>query len=659
MYLLSTNVFLFEFANQNSLVTENDVGFVPSSSGLQLGQSSSMSKSQPNPLSIESETISIKEIMQLLTDDDVNSKSEYNDNEVDEQDGKGDEHTNKKMRNRRHTKQQIEEMEALFKECPKPDKKKIKELSDKIELEPLQIVFWFQNRRTQLKNQNQHSENLSLRDEYDKLRTEYAWLSEVVNNGCPNCSDHGFHLGETPDNDQYLRLKNARQEEEVVHISRQHIAEVIRAAMYELLQMAQMGEPLWLPNNDLNIEEYKRKFPRRNEPKPNGIKTCASRESSLVTMNHINLVKIFMDTIYAEFQVPSPQIPNRDCYFVRSCNKIVDGLWVIVDVSLDNTPITRCWKRPSGCVIQQISNDISKVTWIEHIEAHDTLIHTFYKAFVNSSLAFGAKRWISILDRQCERLASVEATNLPQNNITHTQRRKSVLKLGERMIINYISGVSGTKTHKWTTFTESGYNINDLQVMTRQSINDPGRPRGLVLCASTSIWLPVLPKLLFDFLRNENTRGKWDILTNGGTIQEVTHIANGMEIGNSISISRVNCPNQAQNGMLIIQESITDPTGSFIVYAPIDIRAIDIILCGGNPDVVPLLPSGFAIFPDGPSGSTNHEISDYSGSFLTIAFQILVDTVPTTNISPQSVAAVDKLMFCTIYKIKNALFLNF
>lgn len=119
------------------------------------------------------------------------------------------------------------------------------------------------------------------------------------------------------------------------------------------------------------------------------------------------------------------------------------------------------------------------------------------------------------------------------------------------------------------------------------------------------------------------------------------------------------CPNQAPNGMLIIQESISDPTGSFIVYAPIDIRAIDMILCGGNPDVVPLLPSGFAILPDGPSGSTNHEISDYSGSFLTIAFQILVDNVPTANISPQSVAAVDKLMFCTINKIKNALFLNF
>ncbi|KAG5596087.1 hypothetical protein H5410_037319, partial [Solanum commersonii] len=605
------------------------------------------------------------------TDDEANSKSDYNDNKFDEQDGNDDDHPNKKMRNHRHTKQHIEEMEALFKECPKPNKKKMKELSNKLELEPLQIKLWFQNRRTQIKNQDQHSENLSLRAENDKLRAECVWLSEAINKGCPNCGDHGFRLGETPNNEQYLRLENARLQEEVVHISRQYISNVIRAAMYELLQMAQMDEPLWLPNIDgvknvFNEEEFKRKFPRGNEPKPNGIKTTASRESALVTINHINLVEIFMDTnhwarffssivltartmdvldgstktIYAEFQVPSPQIPNRDCYFVRSCNKIVDGLWVIVDVSLDHTLITRCWKRPSGCVIKQISNDISKATWVEHIEADDTLVHAFYKTFVNSSLAFGAKRWISILDRQCERLASVEATNLPQSNITHTR-------------------VSGATTHQWTTFTRSGYNTNDVQVMTRQSINDPGRPRGLVLCASTSIWLPVLPKLVFDFLRNENTRGKWDILSNGGTIQQVTHIANGTEIGNSISILRVNSPNPAQNDMLIFQESITDPTGSFIVYAPIDIRAIDMVLCGGNPDGIPLLPSGFAIFPDGPSSSTNYEISDYSGSFLTIAFQILVHNVPTAIISPQSIASVNKLMFFTIDKIKNALFLNF
>ena len=91
---------------------------------------------------------------------------------------------------------------------------------------------------------------------------------------------------------------------------------------------------------------------------------------------------------------------------------------------------------------------------------------------------------------------------------TNKERRKSVLKLGERMVTNYILGVSGTTTHHWTTFSGSDHNINDVRVMTRQSIHDPGRPRGIVLSASTSIWLPSPPKTVFDFLRDENTRGK-------------------------------------------------------------------------------------------------------------------------------------------------------
>lgn len=39
----------------------------------------------------------------------------------------------------------------LFKECPHPDDEQRKELSRELGLEPLQIKFWFQNKRTQMK----------------------------------------------------------------------------------------------------------------------------------------------------------------------------------------------------------------------------------------------------------------------------------------------------------------------------------------------------------------------------------------------------------------------------------------------------------------------------------------------------------------------------
>lgn len=51
--------------------------------------------------------------------------------------------------------------------------------------------------------------------------------------------------------------------------------------------------------------------------------------------------------------------------------------------------------------------------WVEHVEVDDRAVHNIYRALVNSGLAFGAKRWVSTLDRQCERLASVMASNMP------------------------------------------------------------------------------------------------------------------------------------------------------------------------------------------------------------------------------------------------------
>ena len=42
-------------------------------------------------------------------------------------------------------------MASFFKECPHPDDKQRKELSRELGLEPLQVKFWFQNKRTQMK----------------------------------------------------------------------------------------------------------------------------------------------------------------------------------------------------------------------------------------------------------------------------------------------------------------------------------------------------------------------------------------------------------------------------------------------------------------------------------------------------------------------------
>ncbi|KAK3438511.1 hypothetical protein EUGRSUZ_C03134 [Eucalyptus grandis] len=478
------------------------------------------------------------------------------------------------------------------------------------------------------------------------------------------------------------------------------IIELAVAAMEELVRMAQMGEPLWSESLDgisssvLNEDEYMKTFPQGIGPKPAGFNTEASRESAVVIMDHINLVEILMDVVRvllvlllgapnreafllltrslnielmqmtAEFQVPTPLVPTREVYFIRYCKKHSDGAWAVVDVSLDNvcpSPIVRCRRRPSGCVIQEMPNGYSKVTWVENVEVDDRGVHSLYKQLVNSGHPFGAKRWVAAFNRQCERLASAMATNIPNTDIgviMSQEGRKSMLKLAERMVISFWAGVSASTAHTWTTL--SGTGAGEMRVITMNSIDDPGRPPGLVLSAATSFWLPVLPNRVFDFLCDMNSRSEWDILSNRGVV-EMVHIPNGRDTGNCVSLLQANFSESAkssQSRMLMLQESCTDSAGSFVIFAPVARFAMNEVLNGMDPDYVGLLPSGFAILPDGSAmqgGNDQQAVGSGGGSLLTVAFQILVDLVPTAKLSPEAVVTVNNLIACTSKRIQASL----
>ncbi|GMJ13403.1 homeodomain GLABROUS 2 [Hibiscus trionum] len=740
--------------NMPSVITGNGnvSGFGTSSSGLTLGQQhNNMMEGQLHPLEMTQNT-SESEIARMRDDEfDSTNKSGSENHDLGGSGDDQDPRPNKKKRYHRHTQHQIQEMEGFFKECPHPDDKQRKELGRELGLEPLQVKFWFQNKRTQMKTQHERNENTQLRTENEKLRADSMRYREALSTAsCPNCGGPTA-VGQMSFDEHNLRLENARLREEIDRISaiaakyvgkplgnlpllsspvpprpfdfsaqpvseemygvgdllrsisapsevdKPMIIELAVAAMEELVRMAQMDEPLWIASLDgttcmLNEEEYIRTFPSGNCPKPNGFKCEASRETAVIIMNHISLVEILMDVhqwstmfsgivskastmdvlstgvagnyngalqvMTAEFQVPSPLVPTRESYYVRYCKQHAEGTWAVVDVSLDDirpSPTVRCRRRPSGCLVQEMPNGYSKVTWVEHVEVDDRGVHNLYKNIVSSGLAFGARRWVATLDRQCERLASLLASNIPAGDvgvITNRDGRKSMLKLAERMVISFCGGVSASTAHTWTTL--SGTGADDVRVMTRKSVDDPGRPPGIVLSAATSFWLPVSPKRVFDFLRDENYRSEWDILSNGGAVQEMAHIANGRDPGNCVSLLRVNSANSNQSNMLILQESCTDPTASFVIYAPVDIVAMNVVLNGGDPDYVALLPSGFAIFPDG----TDSRIADAggsSGSLLTVAFQILVDSVPTAKLSLGSVATVNNLIACTVERIKASL----
>ncbi|GER46423.1 homeobox-leucine zipper protein HDG1 [Striga asiatica] len=481
-------------------------------------------------------------------------------------------------------------------------------------------------------------------------------------------------------------------------LERSMYLELALAAMDELVKMAQMDGPVWVGGLEggwdvLDREEYLRAFSPCIGMRPNGFVSEASRETGMVIINSLALVETLMDSnkwaemfpciiarttttdvisdgmggtrngalqlMQAELQVLSPLVPVREVNFLRFCKQHAEGLWAVVDVSIDTIreasnggpTYPSCRRLPSGCVVQDMPNGYSKVTWVEHAEYDESQVHHLYRPSIAAGLGFGARRWVATLQRQCECLAILmsSSTASRDHSAITAGGRRSMLKLAQRMTNNFCAGVCASTVHEWSKLS-SGNVDEDVRVMTRKSMDDPGEPPGVVLSAATSVWLPVCPQRLFDFLRNEHLRSEWDILSNGGPMQEMAHIAKGQDQGNCVSLLRAGAMNSSQNSMLILQETCTDSSGSLVVYAPVDVPAMHVVMNGGDSAYVALLPSGFAISPDGPNSRDGP-----GGSLLTVAFQILVNSLPTAKLTVESVETVNNLISCTVQKIKAAL----
>ncbi|XP_058191041.1 homeobox-leucine zipper protein ROC3 isoform X2 [Rhododendron vialii] len=693
----------------------------------------------------------------------------------------------KKKRYHRHTARQIQEMEAMFKECPHPDDKQRMKLSQDLGLKPRQVKFWFQNRRTQMKAQQDRQDNVVLRQENDNLKTENYRLQAALRSiMCPNCGGPAM-LGDMAYDEQQLRLENARLKDEferVCCLASRYSGRPIQAmgeappllppsldldmsvyprhfdddsmpscneliplpfmpenshfpssgdlimeeekplaldlamsSMDEIVKLCQTDEPLWMQSNGkqvLNFEEHARIFQWSMNVKPNTaseFRLEASRDAAVVIMNSITLVDAFLDAnkwvelfpsiisraktlqiitsgvsghasgslhlMYAELQTLSPLVPTREAHFFRYCQQNVEeGSWAIVDFPLESlnehfegTSFPRYKRRPSGCIIQDMPNGYSRVTWVENAEVEDKTVHQIFDQFVESGMAFGAQRWLAVLQRQCERLASLMARNISDLGVIPSpEARKNLMNLAQRMIRSFSLSISTSCGQSWTALSDSA---DDTVRITTRKITEPGQPSGLILSAVSTTWLPHPHYQVFDLLRDERRRAQLDVLSNGNSLHEVAHIANGSHPGNCISLLRINvASNSSQNVELMLQESCTDQSGSIVVYATVNVDAIQLAMNTDDPSSIPLLPLGFVITPLPPpptAANNNDEVNPipascddngnlpHSGCLVTVGLQVLASTIPTAKLNLSSVTAINNLLCNTVHQINDAL----
>ncbi|XP_065868785.1 homeobox-leucine zipper protein ROC8-like isoform X2 [Euphorbia lathyris] len=677
----------------------------------------------------------------------------------------------------RHTNHQTQLLEAFFKDCPHPDENQRRQLSNDLNLEPKQVKFWFQNKRTQTKSQSDRADNSVLRSENERMQCENMAIMEALKNViCPACGGPPCGKDERQRSLQKLQMENAKLKEEHEKVSAllsgfigkpispvdqlirpihgasmdimaadapnqrlgcpalgldlnaglsdgislpvQHIgipemdkalmSETATGACDELLKLMRIHFPLWTQTNPdgrltIHRHSYDKLFPRPYHFNTSNARIESSKSSGTVPLDALTLVEMFLDPskwadlyptvvtkarliqvvetgalgnpngalllMYEQQHILSPLVPPREFYFLRLCQQAERGSWVIADISYDcfqetNLP-SRAWKLPSGCMIQEMPNGCSKVTWVEHVEVDDKIqTHRLYRDLICGKAAYGAERWIVTLERMCERLAFSFLETSPTTEIgvvSSPQGKRSIMKLSQRMVRDFCAMLSMSGKLDFPQMSEA--NNSGVRVSVRRSC-ESGQPVGIIVSAATSLWLPLPPLSVFSFFKDEKTRIQWDILSNGNPVHELAHISIGAHQGNRISIIRAMEPYiPTENNMVMLQESCTDDLGSLVVYAPVGLPTMQLLLTGDqDPSIIPILPSGFVISGDGrPQLRNGSGALRQGGSLLTVALQMLVpapscsSSSESEDLNMESIATVNTLISSTVQKIKVAL----
>ncbi|KAK9691678.1 hypothetical protein RND81_09G211700 [Saponaria officinalis] len=627
-----------------------------------------------------------------------------------------DSHTQKKSYHR-HTPDQIQRLEGFYKQCAHPDEKQRRQLGIELGLEPRQIKFWFQNKRTQTKAQNERSDNNTLRAENDRIRSENIAIKEALKNvTCGSCGPCGggpvtdeeknqiceklkqenielqkeynrvssilakfmgrplsrpeLNVRDVATSNEAIRNLNSKnlgltdQMKANPELEKLLMAEIAASAMDELIKLLKVDQPLWIKSQTeeqyvLDYDCYYKIVSGTKESRYLNSRMESSKDAGVVAMDARLLVDLYLDPdkwvdlfptvfskarsisilkagllenrsdslqlIHEQMHVLSPLMRQREFYVLRYCQQIETGTWVIMDVSYDFYGASRvfptfCWKYPSGCMIEEMPNGLSRVTCVERVEIDDSiLVHPIYEVFVKSTLAFGAKRWIATLQRTCERYSFLKEAGRLDDQLGIG--RRGMIMLASKMIKSYCSTF---KLFGKLDFHQRSELTNNKVQITVYKSTSPDQPAGIVILAASSFWVPTSPKRVFSFLNDHSTRAQWDILCNGGQVSEVLQIPTGHYPSNLISILQ---PQNPFEDLMIFQESAVDQLGSFIVYAPVETSSMLEVATGIGSPHVPILASGFSIIPDGsdwkaaPSTSSMRPRS--GGSVITAAFQIL------------------------------------
>ncbi|KAK1414257.1 hypothetical protein QVD17_30000 [Tagetes erecta] len=463
----------------------------------------------------------------------------------------------------RYTPEQVEALERLYHDCPKPSsirrQQLIRECPILSNIEPKQIKVWFQNRRCREKQRKEASRlqsvnrkltamNKLLMEENDRLQKQVSHL--VYENGCfrqhtkntvvatkDTSCDSVVSSGQRSLTAAASHPSGDASPAGLLSIAEETLTEFLSKATGTAVEWVQM--PGMKPGPDsIGIVAIS-----------HGCTGVAARACGLVSLEPARVAEILKDRpswfrdcravdvlhvlptanggtielLYMQLYAPTTLAPPRDFLLLRYTSVTEDGSLVVCERSLSNTPnglgitsvpnFVRAEMLPSGYLIRPCEGGGSIINIVDHMNLEAWSVPEVLRPLYESSAVIAQKTTMMAL-RQLRQIAH----EVSQTSTPNWGRRPAALRaLSQRLSRGFNEAINGFTDDGWSLIGNDG--MDDVTIHVNSS---PEKLMGLnlsfsngypsintaVLCAKAPMLLQnVHPALLLRFLREH--RSEW------------------------------------------------------------------------------------------------------------------------------------------------------
>ncbi|XP_071933158.1 homeobox-leucine zipper protein REVOLUTA-like [Coffea arabica] len=451
----------------------------------------------------------------------------------------------------RYTAEQVEALERVYTECPKPSSLRrqqlIRECPILSNIEPKQIKVWFQNRRCREKQRKESSRlqtvnrkltamNKLLMEENDRLQKQVSQL--VCENGYMRQQLQTASAATTTDascesvvTTPRHSLRDANNPAGLLSIAEETLTEFLSKATGTAVDWVQM--PGMKPGPDsvgifaishscsgvaaracglVSLEPTK--IAEILKDRPSWFRDCRSLEVfTMFPAGNGGTIELVYTQIYA----PTTLAPARDFWTLRYTTTLENGSLVVCERSLSGTgagpnaaaasQFTRAEMLPSGYLIRPCDGGGSIIHIVDHLNLEAWSVPEVLRPLYESSKVVAQKMTIAAL-RYVRQIAQETSGEV----VYGLGRQPAVLRtFSQRLSRGFNDAINGFNDDGWSLLSCDGAEDVIIAVNSTKSLSTSSNSLsviGGILCAKASMLLQnVPPAVLVRFLREH--RSEW------------------------------------------------------------------------------------------------------------------------------------------------------